>query len=528
MNDALPLQSTPYYNLSLPYGLGSYRTIPGLEGSAAYYEWLMNYPRFRDWYGWIDSSKMDALDPARPNDKSAWLFPIKVNIPSAVAEKHANALFGEANGATTGSLIDIDFVDGDNKKTDLCEKAKDVVAKVMRGSSMSSLQHAVAYSYQLIGGWYFRLAFNPEPSKLSPMNIRIETLAPQFVVPIYDPSNPWDLIEVHVVYDISKEDAKLKYGVDVPDRLALFHEHWTRDKYKIEIGGMVPTMNVKGVGIVMEGKNPWGFVPFIYIPHFRRMGNFYGLSHVPALEGITYEYNSALADRGDATKQQAAANYWMRNAPSGTKTRKISESFPAVVDLGTNNLGKDPPEIERFETGTVSDGMATYTTDLWAIAERIGSAPSVVWGADEGSQRSSLTLAFRTWPMTSHVNKERTFWTTAMMLMAKMILMMAVQKNLLGATPEMLDLEPTVKWPDIMPRDRMEAVNEMAIRVGGHFASIDHAVRALANGEDVQEHLAQIDEDMAKLAKFTVMSKPQGTDGVVPAANSTIKKDSSG
>lgn len=528
MNDTLPVQNTPYYNLAFPYGLGTQKTIASLSGSAAYFEWLTNYTRFRDWFAWIDSSKMDQLDPARPNDPTAWLFPIKVNIPSAVAEKHANALFGEANGAITGSLIDMDFVDGDNQKTPVCEKAKDIVNKVFRSSHMSSLQHSIAYSYQLLGGHFVRVSWTPKTTRLSPLNIKVSGLAPQFVIPVYDPANPWDLIECHLVYDISKEDAKANYGIDVPDRIALYHEHWTRETYRVEIGGLSPNMDVEGVKVQMSGKNPWGFVPFVYIPHYRRMGGFYGLSHVPALEGVTYEYNNALADRGDAVKQSAANNYWLRNAPGSVKNRKVSEAFPAVVDLGTNNLGKDSPEVGRFETVGPVDGMASYTNDLWAIAERIGSSPSVVWGADEGSQRSSLTLAFRTWPLTSHINKERTFWTTAMMTVAKMILIMAEDKGVMGATKEMLDLEPTVKWPDIMPRDRMEAVNEMAIRVASHFGSIEHAVRALANGEDIPEHLKQIEADMALLAKYEKMAAAQGTDGVVPAANSTIKKDSGG
>ena len=523
-----PISASPDGNIAFPYGLGTLKFVPGLLGSASYFEWLSQHAKWLDWYGYIDSKKLDALDPQRPGEPNAWLFPLKINVPEMVAQKHANALFGETNGDNTASLTETNFLDGQGKSSEVCEAAKDLVNIVFRDSSFSAQQHQAAFLSQILGGYYFKVGWEPNISALSPCPIRISSLSPLFVIPIYDPANPWDLLEAHIVYDISKEDAKINYGVEVETRIALYHEHWTRKTYSIEIGGQNPTLiSESGMQVVMKGANPWGFVPIVYIPHYLRKGQFYGTSHVPPLEGISTEYNSSLPDRGDAVKQVAGNNYWMRNTPGSVKMRKISEDIRPVVDLGTNNLGKDSPEIERFETGDVPDGMATYTNDLWSIIERVGSVPAVVWGADEGSQRSSLTLAFRTWPMTSHINKERTLWTAGLMVLSRMILLMAINKSVLGATEEMRDLRPVIKWPVIMPRDRMEEVNEMAIRVAGHFASIEHAVRALSTGEDVPDHLDQIKADLTLLAPVKGSTSTNGTEGVVPAANSTVRRDMS-
>jgi len=523
----VPIPSTPWGLLNAPYGFGSQRVIPGLSNTAAYNEWLSQVQRYRDWWGWIDRRKLDQTDTTA-QVQPAWIFPLKINVPAAVAEKHANALFGEADGENTNSIVGINFVDANNKHTPECDVAADFVANVLRDSNAGTLFHQAGFTSQILGGAVFKVAFSPQVSALSPNPIRIQPILPDFFIPIYDPANPLDLLEAHVIYDISKEDALARFGVETDERLVQFHEHWTRDKYKIEIGGTILQATMEKVSVDMEGPNPFGFVPFIYVPHYIRLGGFYGQSHVPSLEGITMELNSAMADRGDNVKQASGNEYWMANVSAQVRTRKLSEKFPAVVDLGTNSLSKEGPQLERFETGTLSDGMSGYTEELWNLIEKMGSVPSVIWGADEGSQRSSLTLAFRTWALTSHIKKERAQWTAALMTMAKMILIIGARKGK-GVSAKMLTLMPVVDWTDIMPRDRMEQVNEMILRVANHTASIKHAVRSLSVGEDINEHLDEITKDMITLMKLEAAGKPQnGTSGVSPKANETMSRDLKG
>lgn len=531
MNENNPVSFSPWGNLQLPYGIASQRLPTGLENHAAYIEYLSQAARYRDWWGWMDRTKLDVQDPTSTTP-NAWLFPLKVNVPDMVAEKHANALFGEADGNEDGNLIEIRFKDKKgNEENDACLSAAELVSRVMRESRLAGHLHQAAYFSQILGGAVFRVNYRPDlVTPISPNPIRVEPLPVNYFIPIYDPANPWDLIEAHVVYDISKDEAKAKYGITTDERLVLFHERWSRTEHSIEVGNQVVKMMYKGVDVPMPERNPFGFVPLIYIPHYKRMGSFYGTSIIPTLEAVTMELNSTLADRGDNIKAAANNNYFMRNVSANVRVRKISESFPAVVDLGANAMGNKDPEIIRFETGELKEAQTGFTAELWNIVEKAGAVPEVVWGADKmGTQRSSLTFSFATWSMTSHIKKERIHWGTGFEVMARMILSMAVAKGMPGANPEWLTLTPVVKWDVIMPRDRMEMVNETAVRLGGKPSmSIVRAVKMLSDGEDPLQHVEQIEEDMQAMAQMDQSSQiqaVQGTNGVTAKPNAEFAKD---
>jgi hypothetical protein len=524
MNTDLPVQYSPYGAIYSPYGIGAQRTIPGLENSAAYTEWLGMARKYRDWWGWIDRRKLDAVNPDVQN-QPAWLFPLKINVPMAVGARHAAALFGEATGDVQNPFVDVEFTDASGKKTEICEGAHDFVSGILRASNAGTLFHQGAVMSQILGGAIYKVAWRANVSALSKNHIRIEYVQPDFFVPIYDPGNPWDLLEAHVIYDISKEDAMERYGVEVDQRLVLYHEHWTRDTYKVEIGGVTPKANMGGLTFEMSGENPFGFVPFVYIPHFMRMGSFYGMSHVTDLEALALELNSSMADRGDNVKEAAGNEYWMRNSPNGARIRPISERFPAVVDLGSNPMGKDQPEINRFETGTLNEAQSRYTEELWDLIGKMGSVPDVIWGTDKmSSQRSSLTFAYASWSMISHIKRERAQWAVGVATMTQMILQMALAKNLRGVSASMLDLVPNVKFQEIMPRDRMELVNEMAVRKSANIVSTEYAVTQISTGEDIAEHLVQIDADMEKMADLAIKQKKADL-AVSEKPNQTLSKD---
>jgi len=77
--------------------------------------------------------------------------------------------------------------------------------------------------------------------------------------------------------------------------------------------------------------------------------------------------------------------------------------------------------------------MIDNVHELLAHFRREVSVPAVAYGEDEGSQRSSLTLVTRMWPLVSHVKMERSFWTTGLHVLNNMILKMnGTEKRLVG------------------------------------------------------------------------------------------------
>jgi hypothetical protein len=75
-----------------------------------------------------------------------------------------------------------------------------------------------------------------------------------------------------------------------------------------------------------------------------------------------------------------------------------------------------------------------------------------------------------------------------------------------------------------MPRDRMELVNEMAVRKSANIVSTEYAVTQISTGEDIAEHLVQIDADMEKMADLAIKQKKADL-AVSEKPNQTLSKD---
>jgi hypothetical protein len=155
---------------------------------------------------------------------------------------------------------------------------------------------------------------------------------------------------------------------------------------------------------------------------------------------------------------------------------------PTVMDLGPGMPGEQGPELDWFDPSEVTAGTMTYLDTLKKELRMAMAIPPVAMGEDEGSQRSSLTLITRMFPMKSHVLTERWLWTSAMVDLNRMALAMGKIKRIDGL--EDLDVAAvgiTPNWAPMLPRDRAELVNELVQRAGvGHV----HPEDALEQYED--------------------------------------------
>ena len=179
-------------------------------------------------------------------------------------------------------------------------------------------------------------------------------------------------------------------------------------------------------------QNPFGFVPFVYIPHIPSNG-FFGipLAEWAGASDLAEEYNERLANTGDILKQNSYPFGVLKNHPTG----KIKQPFrlwkggPTIVDLGSGLPDGKTPEMIWFEAADISAGTMTYLDGLKKELRMSMAIPPVAVGEDEGSQRSSLTLTTRMFPMKSHVLTERWMWTSPMEDLNRMALQMAMIKQ---------------------------------------------------------------------------------------------------
>lgn len=471
---------------------GVSEALSGVMTKTMIAHWSTRQSMYSRYWGWFDG---DPLKARSQSGKKLPMYPLEINPISLVCMKHSEALFGEVAGNST-TMVGFGFVNAEGKIDDLCRIAADIVTTVWMESAGNDIQTEGALISQILGGCFYRLSYYPSINRTFPISINI--CLPDFVYPIWDSADKWRLLRVIQAYYITGEEAVEKYGVEPKNgERALYLEEWTERAYRILIDGRQPEIRIGNFRLPSEGNNRWNAVPFVYIPHHNRGGGFYGYSHVPPLAPLALEYNARMADRGDKIMAQALDQYWLRNASGAIKFRPVGDTL-SLLDLGSAPPGSNrDPEIGVFERNTMSAaGGAEFTDDLWTLICRTSGIPPVAWGEDEGSQRSSLTLETRFWPLVSHIRRERSFWTYGLSILNRMILRMLYEIGFPGVTKEMLILKPTVEWEEVLPRERQQRVDEMVKRIAARIVSRRTAISALAQGEDIDQEMRYIQEDM--------------------------------
>jgi hypothetical protein len=196
----------------------------------------------------------------------------------------------------------------------------------------------------------------------------------------------------------------------------------------------------------------------------------------------------------------------MANTRGMPQVVEIAPGF-RVVNLGmTQNIvgGEAEPKLEFPSKPKVSEPALKLNDILYDQFRREVYVPAVADGEDEGSQRSSLTLTTRMWPLISHVKQERTFWSTGLRAVNRMALKMMAVKGLMGITPEHARMRLSSKWFPVLPRDREMLINELSVRAAANIGSLEHLLELAGDVENVPQEMERIQ----KWLEFVASLKP--------------------
>jgi hypothetical protein len=223
---------------------------------------------------------------------------------------------------------------------------------------------------------------------------------------------------------------------------------------------------------------------------------------------LAEEINEKFADVGDIISENARVMPAIKNTRKITVNR-MSHGTP-LLNLGQAAPGMDPPEIIYPNGVTTDNTTVTWALDLLNIARTEAYTPPVLYGIDEGSQRSSLTLALRALPLLVHMRQERTLWTAGLNRLARLILLIAAEKGLDvggGRTITRDDLNKMriwQEWAPIMPRDHDQLVNEMIMRVNSGLIAPETALNRMGDIRDIQTEMNLIKAWMEYTARVNV------------------------
>jgi hypothetical protein len=505
---------------------------PTLPTSPAVLQWQVEQSNYRRYWEWFYGTALNEEDPeaSREQQEPAYLWPLHINPIKWTCMKHAAALFGEVPD-DYDSMVRISFRDDDNHTTARAKKHAQRINRVWFDSHGKEAMATAGVMGQFMKGSFFKVKYDPLDKSLR-YKTKVELLTPDFVLPIYNSANFWDLVECYVMYYIGSQEAESRFGIKVPQQTSagkiLYCEHWNKTRYEITVGGLVPTFDIGNYSVEEGGRNPFGFVPFVYIPHPERVGNFYGMSHVDDLEGLTCELNSRMADVGDYVSANSESLYWIRNVTKKLETKRFAKRHLAI-DLGSKNAlsQASDPEIGRLDTPTGTAVHKEYIDQLIKMIDRTGHLSPVAYGEDEGSQRSGTTLAARMWTTTAHIKRERVLFTTGMQRLDWMIGEIMRVKGIDGVTQEDVWLKNTIGYFPALPMDRKELVDEVAVRRGTHTISTRQAVETLSDGSiDTDAHLAEIKQDIAEETKNqTEIMQAKGFQNAKPDTKPGSKPD---
>lgn len=471
---------------------------------------------YRLGWEWYSGAALAEVKGKTKDGQDVLRYPLQIS-PRNIFRKHVSFLFGETPDTPTPlvrtvvvPIPDLDapgmdiYPTADSSNIDskrntevqqLASFSQNVMNQIWLQSNGRALQQENGMLSQYMGGSVFQLKyFWDRKDLLVPISLR--RILPQNFFPIWSEDNDFEILECYVSYRIPGATARRQYGLDTTKQWVNYVEYWNKEIYSIYID----SYPLKEKGITYDKrKNPFGIVPFVYIPHLRE-GQFYGPTHIEDIGGLLKEFNARFADLGMGIKTNIDRTRFIKNVTTDPIKRPMPDG-KAAIDLGGGIPGGAEPEIDWEVPPEYPVAFTQYLDKLWAQLLREGHLNSVAYGEDEGSQRSALTLAFRMWPSTAHARQERTFWTEGINRIWYIAMHMLAVKGWKSPGGQkvpidfMKKIQPYPDWQPQIPRDRESQLNEVVLRKQSGLMSVRKALVDLGDTSDVDRELEEIHQD---------------------------------
>lgn len=470
-----------------------------------YNEYATRLGDYEELASWFDGSALD--EQQTQGDKQVDIYPLRVNPLRTSCLKHAYALFGEFPDDITSALVLPRVIKDKDQDKEVADTIEDALEEIWYKSSGTAIQMEAGVLSQIYGGCVFKVAWYSDDEQL-----KIEKIHPKTFVAIPYENDYFKLKKAWVIRQIDRETAK-EYGVILDTEKGWYIEYWTEKEYQVTINSEPVVYDIYNQRHIAKGPNPFGFVPFVYIPH-QRSGLFWGDPLITdSATGIVKEINLRKADAGDAVSDQSHGTLVMRNVKGTPQLRRLANG-QQVIDLGTSQTvtGNDlEPDLFAVTRSSLTESVMTLNTSLEFDIRRDTFVPAVADGEDQGSQRSAATLVMRMWPLTSHVKSERAYWNAGLNVLNSMLLSMMAKKKQFNITKEHLKAKLRSKWHPTLPRDRQAFMEELVARMGVHLGSPEHLLSLAGDVEDVE----LVMDEMRAWLKYLEDIKPkkETTDG---------------
>jgi hypothetical protein len=473
------------------------------------------YQILDDWY---EGRPLEVYTVDKSTGKPIETFPIKINPLKQTCAKHAATVVGQNVDSIRFGGMPFQMLPTIKPKTKAA-KIKDALTKTFTKSAFGATFLSNCITAQYLGGSLIQ-------ANWLPLEKRIEISTPNvrefFGIP--DRLNYWSLREAWIVREINELDARsLGYETNTGENKFFYLEYWNKKSYKVMINGTV--LKFPGTDIEQSGENPFAVVPMIYIPHIRTK-SFLGESIITeAVKGLIREMNLRMADIGDAVSDDSHNIIAVRNIRGNIQTINIDGRSMQNLGGGAGIGNENDPDMFAVSTKSASEPMIRFNTDLYKIYRRETNHPAVADGEDEGSQRSSLTLNVRMAPLVSEAEMERLFYSVGLNFFCNILLKMMFIKGIFEITEDMTDIDFTVQWQSMLPKDREALTQEVAVRSKNKLGSLKTLMGLFNDIEDIDEEMNSIKDEKELTAPVSPFgAKPPGDDNKQPPSSKDVKE----
>lgn len=461
---------------------------------------------------WITGRALE--DQPTTSGAATDLYPLRINPLISTVLKHAYTLFGETIHDGRPLVYPKMIPDGNTEAAiKIAEEAVNALNHLWWENNGRALMLENGILSQVYGGCIFKATYVPwEWDKYGGWRkypIRIERIHPKSFIGRPNAGDMYRLKEGWIIGEIPYEEAKA-WGYSGYDNNPTFVEYWSETEHKtwinrqeIEFPIAEPDMDSPSPDKQNNSRNPFGFVPIVYIPHIRA-GGFYGMNAIDHLKGLVKELNLRYGDYGDAVNDDSHVPLAMRNVNGSPMLKRIADGIK-VLDLGSsaNVTGTEAqPDIYEVHKTRASTAMKDLIDQIISQYRRDSFVPSVAEGEDEGSQRSALTLATRFWPLTSHVGLERIYFGAGLDVLESYMLKILAIKNVEGITEKHTKMRIKQSWAPMLPRDREAEVQEWASRAQNDLGSIEHLIELTRDVDNVPQEIEKIKQWKKDIAKI--------------------------
>lgn len=379
------------------------------------------------------------------------LYPVGINLVKLLTLSMTDALFGENDDSDPVLFV----ARNNNKVTDELKNTFEYLSKILAFSHAVSSFWEMDFDRNLLGATVFKIT----PNLAQYPHIRWMKVPTQTFFPIFHPEDPDDLIEAWMITVLTQDQAREVYHIESTNQFPIKIEHWTKSRYETEIDGHKVS--------TYSGVNPYGVVPFVYIPRVRTT-DWYGESLVKDLYAPQDEINMRLADVGDTLNFNAHPIIWGLNMPKGFNAANYPLAANALWDLGRSfGNGQTKPEVGMLQSkDPVPEASFKHIQFVYDWVRTSSFAPPIAFGEDNGGgQRSGVTLEIRLWPLLKSIRRGRAYFTTGLLRAIDITGKILAQKKYSDVDPSviktLLSGDVTPQYHHVLPRDQAAVVDEV-------------------------------------------------------------------